>query len=226
MTRPAQAESPAAVSLRTGFATPKQTGMLDPIEITFRATKDCVAIYDVSRLFNTDPGFFPAPSAAVFLRSIHAHGFGETRTQPAGGVRHSNRHYHWKLRQYSDQALSPRRDECLLVARRGSTALVILLIVTLANVVVCFRTARPIPGLGLAMPAFVPPLIAASLSLLLIPDFAPPVAFVAGVLGPLIGADLLHLKEVVRTAPAIASIGGAGTFDGIVLSGLVAALLA
>src|SRR5437870_7659150 len=51
--------------------------------------------------------------------------------------------------------------ECLLVARRGSTALVILLIVTLANVVVCFRTARPIPGLGLAMPAFVPPLIAA-----------------------------------------------------------------
>jgi uncharacterized membrane protein len=116
--------------------------------------------------------------------------------------------------------------ECLLVARRGPAALMILLIVTLANVAVCFRTARPLPGLGLAMPAFVPPLIAASLSLLLIPDFAPPVAFVAGVLGPLIGADLLHLKEVVRTAPAIASIGGAGTFDGIVLSGLIAALLA
>jgi uncharacterized membrane protein len=116
--------------------------------------------------------------------------------------------------------------ECLLVARRGPTALIILLIVTLANVVVCFRTARPVPGLGLAMPAFLPPLITASLSLLLIPDFAPPVAFVAGVLGPLMGADLLHLKEVVRTAPAIASIGGAGTFDGIVLSGLVAALLA
>lgn len=116
--------------------------------------------------------------------------------------------------------------ECLLVARRGPTALMILLIVTLANVVVCFRTARPIPMLGIAMPALVPPLIAASLSLLLIPDFAPPVAFVAGVLGPLIGADLLHLKEVVKMAPAIASIGGAGTFDGIVLSGLAASLLA
>ncbi|HET8563642.1 MAG TPA: DUF1614 domain-containing protein [Candidatus Binatia bacterium] len=116
--------------------------------------------------------------------------------------------------------------ECLLVARRGPTALMILLIVTLASLVVCFRIARPIQGLGLAMPALVPPLIAASLSLLLIPDFAPPVAFVAGVLGPLIGADLLHLKEVVKMAPAIASIGGAGTFDGIVLSGLVAVLLA
>jgi uncharacterized membrane protein len=116
--------------------------------------------------------------------------------------------------------------ECLLVARRGPAALMILLIVTLANVVVCFRIARPIPRLGLAMPALVPPLIAASLSLLLIPDFAPPVAFVAGVLGPLIGADLLHLKQVVKMAPAIASIGGAGTFDGIVLSGLIAALLA
>ena len=102
----------------------------------------------------------------------------------------------------------------------------ILLIVTLANVAVCFRIARPVPGLGITMPALVPPLIAASLSLLLIPDFAPPVAFVAGVLGPLIGADLLRLKEVVRSAPAIASIGGAGTFDGIVLSGLAAALLA
>jgi uncharacterized membrane protein len=116
--------------------------------------------------------------------------------------------------------------ECLLVVGRGPTTLMILLIVTLANVAVCFRIARPIAGLGITMPALVPPLIAASLSLLLVPDFAPPVAFVAGVLGPLVGADLLRLKEVVRSAPAIASIGGAGTFDGIVLSGLAAALLA
>ena len=42
----------------------------------------------------------------------------------------------------------------------------------------------------------------------------------------MIGADLLHLKEVVRIAPGLASIGGAGTFDGIVLSGLAASLLA
>ena len=116
--------------------------------------------------------------------------------------------------------------ETFLVAQRGPVALMILFAVTLVNVVVCFRIARPVPRVGIAMPAFIPPLIAASLSLLFIPEFAAPVAFVAGVLGPLIGADLLHLNQVVKIAPAVASIGGAGTFDGIVLSGLIAALLA
>jgi uncharacterized membrane protein len=46
------------------------------------------------------------------------------------------------------------------------------------------------------------------------------------VLGPLIGADLLHLRDIEKIATGIASIGGAGTFDGIVLSGIVAAYLA
>ena len=55
---------------------------------------------------------------------------------------------------------------------------------------------------------------------------APPVVFVAGVLGPLIGADLLHLRDIEKITTGIASIGGAGTFDGIVLSGIVAAYLA
>jgi uncharacterized membrane protein len=63
-------------------------------------------------------------------------------------------------------------------------------------------------------------------ALFLVPDQAPPVAFVAGVLGPLIGADLLHLRDIEKIATGIASIGGAGTFDGIVLSGIVAAYLA
>ena len=60
-------------------------------------------------------------------------------------------------------------------------------------------------------------------------DFAAqraPVAFVAGVLGPVQGADLLHLKDIKRVSAGMLSIGGAGTFDGIVLSGIVAALLA
>ncbi|HUK41327.1 MAG TPA: DUF1614 domain-containing protein [Candidatus Acidoferrales bacterium] len=116
--------------------------------------------------------------------------------------------------------------ECFLVARRGPDSVVVLLAITLANIAVCYRIARPIPRVGLAIPALIPPLVSAGLSLLLIPDFAPPVAFVAGVLGPLIGADLLHLREMVKISPAMASIGGAGTFDGIILSGLIAALLA
>jgi uncharacterized membrane protein len=49
------------------------------------------------------------------------------------------------------------------------------------------------------------------------------VAFISGVIGTLIGADLLNLRDL--GAP-VASSGGAGTFDGIFLTGIVAVLLA
>ena len=68
--------------------------------------------------------------------------------------------------------------------------------------------------------------MAALLALLFAPSEAAPVAYIAGVAGPLIGADLLHLKDIEESATGVASIGGAGTFDGIVLSGIVAAFLA
>jgi len=96
----------------------------------------------------------------------------------------------------------------------------------LVNIIVCYFVARPVTGVGIAMPALVSPAIAALLALLLAPGAAPPVAFVIGVLGPLIGADLLHLKDIEAAGTGMASIGGAGTFDGIVLSGIIAAYLA
>ena len=76
------------------------------------------------------------------------------------------------------------------------------------------------------MPGFVPPLVSVAAALILAPSEAPPVTFVAGVVGSLVGADLLHLSEVRRIGTGMASIGGAGTFDGIVLSGIIAAYLA
>jgi uncharacterized membrane protein len=94
------------------------------------------------------------------------------------------------------------------------------------NTGVCFRMAKPIEGIGIAIPGLLPPVVAAASALLVAPTHAPPVAFIAGVLGPLIGADLLHLRDITKIATGIASIGGAGTFDGIVLSGIVAAYLA
>ncbi len=96
----------------------------------------------------------------------------------------------------------------------------------LANVMVCYYLARPVKGIGIAMPALVSPIISALLAVLLAPEAAPPAAFVIGVTGPLVGADLLHLKEIETVETGIASIGGAGTFDGIVLSGIIAAYLA
>lgn len=96
----------------------------------------------------------------------------------------------------------------------------------LLNVGICYLLARPVRGIGIVMPGLVPPLMAASSAWLLAPEHATPVAFVAGTLGPLIGADLLHLREVRSLDSGLVSVGGAGTFDGILLSGIVALYLA
>jgi hypothetical protein len=50
-----------------------------------------------------------------------------------------------------------------------------------------------------------------------------PRRWLAGVAGPPIGADLLHLAEIEQRAGGMASSGGAGTLEGIVLSGGVVA---
>ena len=93
------------------------------------------------------------------------------------------------------------------------------------NVALCYYFATPVPQQGIALQPLIPAGAAALTSLLLAPGWAPPIAFSAGVLGPLVGADLLHLDDIAEIGTGMASIGGAGTFDGVVLSGLVATLL-
>jgi uncharacterized membrane protein len=72
----------------------------------------------------------------------------------------------------------------------------------------------------------VPPIVAAGVALLLAFRRAPPVAYVAGSMGTLIGADLLNLGQITRLGAPVVSIGGAGTFDGVFLTGILAGLLA
>jgi len=92
--------------------------------------------------------------------------------------------------------------------------------------------ARPVPGLGIATPFFIPPLAALFAALILslfaggVPAAAVIIAYVSGTLGTLIGADLLNLHHIADLGAPMASIGGAGTFDGIFLTGIIAALLA
>lgn len=90
---------------------------------------------------------------------------------------------------------------------------------------VVHRVAHPVRGLGIAIPGLLPPAISALAAVALTTHGVAPVAYVAGTLGTLIGGDLLHLREIRAMAPAVASIGGAGTFDGIFLSGILAVLL-
>jgi uncharacterized membrane protein len=86
--------------------------------------------------------------------------------------------------------------------------------------------AEPVQGVGIAVPIFVPPVVAALAALLFATNRAAAVAYAGGSLGTLIGADLLNLNAVRGLGAPFASIGGAGTFDGIFLTGVVAVLLA
>lgn len=103
---------------------------------------------------------------------------------------------------------------------------VYVLIATAAVAAVTYYLARPVPGLGIAVPLFIPPLAAALAALLLTPAQAPLTAYVAGSMGTLIGADVLHLNKVAGLRAPVASIGGAGTFDGVFITGIIAVLLA
>jgi len=116
--------------------------------------------------------------------------------------------------------------ELFRIAGFGVKALVATAAAVAINVAICHATARPMPGIGIAMRPLLPAAAAAVCALLFFRELAPPIAFTAGVLGPLVGADLLHLRDLDHAGASDASIGGAGTFDGIVLSGLVATLLA
>ena len=91
---------------------------------------------------------------------------------------------------------------------------------------VVHRFARPIPGMGIATPIFLPPLVAAICGWVLGAHHADAVAYVSGVMGTLIGADISNLNKIGGLGAPVASIGGAGTFDGIFLTGIVAVLLA
>jgi uncharacterized membrane protein len=88
------------------------------------------------------------------------------------------------------------------------------------------RMAHIVPGAGIAVPMLAPPLVAAGIALLLSFRQAPPVAYVAGSMGTLIGADLMNLPRVAEIGAPLASIGGAGTFDGVFLTGIIAGLIA
>lgn len=112
------------------------------------------------------------------------------------------------------------------LVRLFNTEIILMpIIAIIINVIICYRLSEIKSGVGIMLPAFIPGVIAAVCGLILAPETPAAVAFCAGVLGPLIGADLLRLKQLIALGSGSASIGGAGTFDGIVISGFIALLL-
>ncbi len=120
-------------------------------------------------------------------------------------------------------AVIPTLLSIYFVARFGLPLgmLIAILIVTW----VVHAIAYPVAGVGITMPPFVAALVSAGAALLLDRPRAPRTAFVAGTMGTLIGADLLNLGKLNTMGAPVASIGGAGTFDGVFITGITAVLL-
>ena len=96
----------------------------------------------------------------------------------------------------------------------------------LAVTALSYKFSRLIPGLGVGMPILLAPFASALLALILDPEHAAQLAYISGVFGVLIGADILRINSIADLGAPIAAIGGAGTFDGIFMTGIIAALLA
>lgn len=122
-------------------------------------------------------------------------------------------------------AVIPTAVALYLLWRTPSTIAVAIIGVALVSIVT-HLVARPVPGVGIVTPAFLAP-VSAAFYAILVPSSQPfIVAYTSGVLGALIGADISNLGKITTLGAPVASIGGAGTFDGVFLSGILAVLLA
>jgi uncharacterized membrane protein len=121
-------------------------------------------------------------------------------------------------------ALIPGIMSLYLITRRRLWGLGAIAIAGVAAV--CNVLAEPIPGVGITLPVFVPSVTAGIIAMLLSRTHAAPLAYVGGSIGTLVGADLLNLGAIRHLGAPVASIGGAGTFDSVFLTGILAVLIA
>lgn len=101
-----------------------------------------------------------------------------------------------------------------------------ILIGTLVSSVLVHLMAKKVKGQGIETPALLPPIAAAIISLLIHPAAGVAViAYISGSMGALIGADLSNLSSITDLGAPVVSIGGAGTFDGVFLTGIIAVII-
>ncbi len=125
----------------------------------------------------------------------------------------------------------------LLISRQASAGKSLFGVAIVAAIT--YYVAEAIPGQGIALPFWLSPLLAAVIGLALAGGYrgSPPLAYISGTIGTLIGADVLSILtpgvlpalspvNLIRAKPLVLSIGGAGVFDGIFLTGIIAVLLA
>jgi uncharacterized membrane protein len=123
-------------------------------------------------------------------------------------------------------ALIPTAVCIYLLIKSAPSMIFLSFIGVLAVTIVTHLVAQPVKGVGITSPIFISPIVAAVAAIVLSPAHPITIAYVSGVLGTLIGADLLNLRKIPELGAPVASIGGAGTFDGVFLTGIIAVLLA
>ncbi len=123
-------------------------------------------------------------------------------------------------------ALIPSAVSIYLLLRASQPLVLLSFVGIVAVALVTHLFARPVKGVGIVTPIFIPPVAAAVAALILSASQPQIIAYVAGTLGTLIGADIANLNVIKKLGAPVASIGGAGTFDGVFLAGILAVLLA
>ena len=121
-------------------------------------------------------------------------------------------------------ALIPAAVSIYLIVRRR--LLLPAFFCTAAVAAAVYYFSRTVPGLGIVVPVYVAPVSAAVAALVASRVQAAPLAYIGGSLGTLFGGDLLRMPHLLSVGSPLVSIGGAGTFDGIFISGILALLLA
>jgi len=103
--------------------------------------------------------------------------------------------------------------------------------VTMLTMVIVYRLARIVDSIGVVVPTLIPAIVSSSASLIIVEAlgkplvYAGPIAYVAGCLGTLIGADVLKIRDMIESGATSISIGGLGSFDGIYVAGLLSVVI-
>src|SRR4030088_217760 len=77
---------------------------------------------------------------------------------------------------------------------------------TAAIAFIIHSMATPVPGIGIGVPVLAPVITTAILAFILSREYAPPLAYIGGSMGTLIGADLLNLDKITGLGAPVASI--------------------
>ncbi|PWB49397.1 MAG: hypothetical protein C3F06_14715 [Candidatus Methanoperedenaceae archaeon] len=101
-----------------------------------------------------------------------------------------------------------------------------VLVGILVMTIIIHKIARPVKGSGIAIHALLPPFLAAFVAIIISPQNAPVIAYISGTIGCILGIDILNLNKIHYLGVPLVSIGGAGTFDAIFLTGIISVLLA